>query len=316
MINFTHIKLPYFPFRIKYSESILSLGSCFSINMTDRLDNLKYNTLQNPAGITFNPASLSYTLKMLQYPNSLLESDSQCHLNLWSHPDFHGIYNHPDKTIHQKHIQESLLTARTHLQNTSKVLITLGTAYVFRSKSTGRIVNNCHKLPADQFEKQLMTIPEILTSLQEITTAIDALSNKDVQYIFSVSPVRHIKNGLIADRHSKSLLLVATHSFVQDQERTHYFPAYEILTDELRDYRYYGDDLIHPSKMAIAHIFEMFESALLSEDEASIRAEVQQLVTRKNHRALFPESVSHQRFLAKLEEDENNLKDRYPFLFN
>ena len=314
MLNFTHIKLPNFNFRINYSDKILSLGSCFSVNISDKLKVLKYDILQNPAGITFNPVSLCHILKMLQNPNSLLLNDSECHMELWSNPDFHGIYNHPDKTIHQKLIKESLNTASAHLRNTSVVLITLGTAHVFRSKETGHIVNNCHKLPADRFDKHLMTIPEITSALQEIASLIDALSTKEVHYIYTVSPVRHIKNGLVADRHSKSLLLVALHSFIQSQNRAHYFPAYEILIDQLRDYRYYADDLIHPSRPTIDHIFDLFQSALLSEEEATIRTEILQLAARENHRARFPESPAHLRFLEKLAEDQIRLMEKYPFL--
>ena len=314
MVNFTHVKTPNFPFRLKYSDLILSLGSCFAINMANRLNNLKYKTYQNPTGITFNPISLSYTLKMLQFPNSLHETDSQCHQEVWSHPDFHGFYNHPDKTIHQDRLKSSLQSAHSHLQTTSTVLITLGTAYVFRSKKTGRIVNNCHKLPADQFVKELLDKSEIEEALKSIIASIDSISNKNVQFILSVSPVRHIKNGLVEDRLSKSLLLVAAHSIIKNQERAHYFPAYEILTDELRDYRYYEDDLIHPSKKAVDAIFGMFETALLDDKEAHIRAEINNLTARKNHRALFPETEAHQRFLEKLAEDEKNLIERYPFL--
>lgn len=314
MINFTHIKTPVFPFRIKYSDTILSLGSCFSVNMAKKMGTLKYNIHQNPSGITFNAASLYSVVKMLQSPNTLHTIDSQQLRGIWSHPDFHSTYNHPNKVQHRQLIEDSLTAASQQAREVSVVLITLGTAYVYRSRATNRIVNNCHKRPSGEFEKELMTIPDIVTALQDIKTTLDALSSKQIHYVLSISPVRHIKNGLVEDRLSKSLLLVAAHQWVQAHSQAHYFPAYEMLTDELRDYRYYADDLIHPSTRAIDTIFNLFESTLLDPKEVDIRSDVQQLVSKENHRALFPESAAHQRFLAQVAEERRALGERYPFL--
>jgi len=314
MINFTYIKTPVFPFSIHYSDTILSLGSCFSVNMAKKMGMLRYKIHQNPSGITFNAASLCSVVKMLQSPDSLHTVDSQQIGDIWSHPDFHSTFNHPNLAQHRQLIEDSLATAREQTQELSVVLITLGTAYVYRSTTTDRIVNNCHKRPSIEFKKELMTIPEITAALQDIKTTLDALSNKKIQYILSVSPVRHIKNGLVEDRLSKSLLLVAVHQWVQDHSQAHYFPAYEMLTDQLRDYRYYGDDLIHPSPKAIDAVFDLLESTLLDPAEADIRSAVLQLVSKENHRALFPESAAHQRFLAQVSEERRQLRERYPFL--
>jgi len=310
----THIKQPDFPFKVTYSDTLLSLGSCFAVNMATKLDDLGYRVLRNPAGITFNPASLSRTIKMVKNPDSLHKTPSTQQAELWSHPDFHGSFNNPDRQSHLEMMEGSLKDAHEAISKVSVVLITMGTAHVYVSKESGNIVNNCHKKPADHFDKRLMTIQEIKESLYEIKKTVDELSIQEVNFVISVSPVRHVKNGLVSDRHSKSLLLVACHEFVQEQASVHYFPAYEILVDELRDYRYYADDLIHPSTVAVDHVFECFEQNLLDKKESEVRTKVSDLIQRQNHRPLFPETEAHQKFLKKLKSDKVLLLEKYPFL--
>lgn len=312
MIRTTHLSPISYPFSISYRDNIISLGSCFSVNIGNKLSDLGYTVHQNPAGITYNPVSLSRTLKMVSNPESLHDTAPNRHLGVWSHPDFHGSFSHPDKTSLILKATESLTTAQKAYAEATHVLITLGTAHVHSSRTTGSVVNNCHKLPADQFSKRLLDIEEILSSLTTLVTQMKSLSSASPQFLLSVSPVRHIRNGLQEDRLSKSLLMVATHKLAETRDDCHYFPAYELLTDVLRDYRYYAEDLVHPSPEAVDLVYDLFEKSLLNQDEAELRQRVSSIVQRQQHRPRFPDTEEHRRFLTKLEQDISQLQKTSP----
>ncbi len=314
MILRTTIKPPNYSFRIGYKSKILSLGSCFSEEIASKLGHLKYDVLQNPCGITFNPASILSTIKRVEVPDSLHSDQLIFSQSLYVHQDFHGSFNDIDPNNYLERAKSSLLAAQDHAEEVDVVFITLGTTFVYKRIDSGQIVNNCHKLPAAQFQKELLDLTTVSDLLKEIRERLVSLSSRNINFIWTVSPVRHTKNGIVDDRKSKSIALLAVHDLVEAHDDCHYFPSYELMTDDLRDYRFYKEDLIHPTKQAVQYIFETFERCLLKEDEKELRQKIQSLVRRQQHRPLFPESEEHKKLLESITRDQKALIDTYPYL--
>jgi len=303
-----------YSFKIAHKDAVLSLGSCFSEHISDKLTYLGYQVLKNPCGITFNPASLLTTIKRVKQPESLHENQLNFHNGLYSHSDFHGSFNSSDPKLFISAATDSLLRAKEALKETKFIFITLGTCWVYRSKKSDLIVNNCHKLPADQFSKELLQLDTVHQLLAEMRAELIAATNSNLNIIWTVSPVRHVKNGLIHDRKSKSIAILAVHNMVDNFEDCHYFPSYEVVTDDLRDYRFFNSDLIHPTEQGVDYIFNLFEEATLDAEEADVRKRVLSISNRKQHNALFPSSDEHQFFLKKIQEDIKRLIIDYPYL--
>lgn len=301
--------------KISYKSSILSLGSCFSVHISDRLEALKYSILQNPCGITFNPASLYTAIKRTISPDSLLSQELNFHNSLWSHPDFHSAFNHPDKDTYLDNVNRSLNAAKKHLESSNFIFITIGTCFVFRSLKSNNIVNNCHKQPSADFSRELLQVNEVADCLMKSRELLRAHSKRDsVQIILTVSPVRHIKNGLAQDKKSKATALLAIHQLVEQYEDCHYFPAYEIMMDDLRDYRYFKADLIHPSNTAIDYIFEQFDKTWLASADGELRKQITSINKRLAHRPLFPDTEQHQSFEQKLRADIEKIESAFAHL--
>ncbi len=311
----TIIAIPSKNPKITYKSGVLSLGSCFSVHISDKLSALKYAVIQNPCGITFNPASILHTIKRIISPESLLRSELQFNQGLWSHPDFHSSFSHPEQEHYLDNVSKSLNAAQKHLKSCKYVFITLGTCYVYRSVKTGKIVNNCHKLPSSEFSHELLSVANVQELLAESRNLLlDNHKEVGLQFIFTVSPVRHIKNGLAEDKRSKATALLAVQNLVDLHSDCHYFPSYEVMLDDLRDYRYYEADLIHPSPVAIAYIFALFEQTWLDDHDAGLRKELRSITKRLDHKALFPDTEQHQLFLKKLDADIKDITQRHPFL--
>ena len=307
-------EIPDYTPQIRYGEAVLSLGSCFSVEMASRLKRLKYKVIANPAGITFNPISIEHTLKMIKTDDSLPEESVFFNGSVYCNLHFHGCFNHVEKEEHIKKVESSLSKASQFIKNTRFVILTLGTAYVHEHKESGQIVNNCHKLPAGSFIKRRLGVTEIYESLSTSLALIEELSDHKVEALFAVSPVRHSKEGLHANQLSKASCLLAVDQLCVAKAHCHYFPSYEILVDELRDYRYYKEDMVHPSGQAADFIFEKFSSALLAEDEQDIRQQIEKINNAKAHKAFNPDSEQHKLFLEKLKEETEAFCLKYPYI--
>jgi hypothetical protein len=196
------------------------------------------------------------------------------------------------------------------------IFITLGTAYVYKDIDTGSIVNNCHKRPADLFNKRLLTIEEIENDLNEMQSLISKYAARDdIQFIITVSPVRHIKDGIVENQRSKSRLIEATHNMVDKYDNVSYFPAYELLLDDLRDYRFYNRDMVHPSEEAIDYIYSFFIDTYLHSDDKDLRHSISKLNLSLSHRPQFPDTEQHRIFQSKLINQMNALMKAYPFIY-
>lgn len=300
--------------KIKYTDKVLSLGSCFSEEIGQRLRQLYYDILVNPAGITFNPSSIHRTLMTMYEGNSLPREALVFNGKLWCHPDFHGSFNRMDPDQVLSAANDSIEKARNFVKHTHFVIITLGTAYVYIDRNSGNVVNNCHKIPAHNFSKRLLKQSEIVQCLDESMSALQEMSDHELQFILTLSPVRHIRDGLIENQQSKSLCLLALNETLENRRNAHYFPAYELLLDDLRDYRFYNKDMVHPSDQAVDYIFEKFESSALSPVEEELRRKLSGINKSMNHRAIYPDSEHYQQFRKNLKQKVDKLKNDFPFL--
>ncbi len=298
--------------RIKYSSKILSLGSCFSVHMSNRLRESKYQILQNPFGITFNPISMHSCIKSCISGNSLLEEKIFPVEDLWVHHDFHGSFSHPDRIIAINNMNKALHSAHHFIQDLDWVIITLGTDFVYSLDNI--VVNNCHKRPQTLFKRRLLTVEEIKTALFSIVESLQKFSSKKVEFVFTLSPVRHLKDGLVSNLKSKSSCLLAIHDLVDTVEEASYFPAYEILMDELRDYRFFENDMLHPSSVATDYIYQKFENHYLSDEDRALRSNVEKLMRSYKHKGLHPESSSFQSFQENLLKEMSAVQSQNSFL--
>lgn len=310
----TEFKVAENTWKLSYSDSILSIGSCFSVEISKRLKHLQYKVCNNPSGITFNPASIHTTVKRLCEAIPLPEEELIFNGHVYVHTDFHGSFSHIDKRCLVDNINNSMRSATQFAKQCDCLIITLGTAFVYRLKENGKIVNNCHKLPQDQFEKLLLDPDDIVSYLANSIDLLKNHSERKLRVILSLSPVRHVKDGFVENQQSKARCLLAIHDIVERYDNVCYFPSYELLLDDLRDYRYYGRDLLHPSEEAVDYIFEKFSNSFLNPNESDLRKELASIQTALQHRPLFPESKSYLDFKSKLESRIRDVQSRYPKL--
>ena len=296
---------------INYASNILLFGSCFVENIGNKLEYFKFQNLVNPFGILFHPKAIEALIADSVGKKKYSEKDIFFYNEQWHSFDAHSKLSNPSKEILLLELNSQLGLTNQKIHNASHVIITLGTAWVYRFMVSENIVANCHKVPQKQFSKELLSVEEITQSLQNIIFLIKKV-NPDVAIIFTVSPVRHLKDGFIENTQSKSHLITAIHSTLND--KIHYFPSYEIMMDELRDYRFYAEDMIHPNHLAIEYIWNRFKEVWISEDSNSIMDEVDVIQKGLQHKPFNPNSESHQKFLQNLEISKQQLKLKLPFI--
>lgn len=250
---------------IDLKQSLLMLGSCFTTNIGELLQQDGFDVSINPFGTLYNPlsieASLSNTVAQRRYDESSLIRDSQ---GIWHCLDFHSAFSSDDPSHIIDRINTAITRCNERIRTCDWVIITLGTSYVYRWKASGEVVANCHKLHPDLFQRTLMTPAEVEESVTRLIHNVRAV-NPDVKFIFTISPIRHKADGLHANQVSKAGLMLAIDNIVRSMDDVMYFPAYEIMMDDLRDYRFYDDDMVHPSRMAIRYIHDIFAEMYMSE---------------------------------------------------
>ncbi|MAD96452.1 MAG: GSCFA domain-containing protein [Flavobacteriaceae bacterium] len=298
---------------IDYQSKVFSIGSCFSVNIGNKLSYFKFDILQNPFGILFHPLAIeNFIGRSLSNRLYTLEDIQQLNGQFFSF-DAHSEMNQLDKFILLEQLNKAVKRGNHQLQKASHILITLGTAWVYRHKTTNQIVANCHKVPQKHFDKELLSIEAIQQSLTKITAAIHA-KNPKAELIFTVSPVRHIKNGVIENNRSKSNLISAVHNVVEHTKSLHYFPSYEIQMDELRDYRFYENDMIHPSNLAIEYIWAIFKSKWIDSKVFSTMTEIDSIQKGLAHKPFQENSEAHQKFKTKLSVKINRIQQQFPYI--
>ena len=295
---------------LNYDSSIFLLGSCFSRNIGDQLNYFKFKSAQNPFGILFHPMAIENLIQKSMEEYSYSEKDIDLKNEVFFSFDAHSNLNGLDKQSVISNLNEALAKTRNLIMEASHIFITLGTAWVYRHLNTDKIVANCHKVPQKEFQKELLSVREIKDSLLNIIQLIQSVS-PNCKIIFTVSPIRHVKNGLAENNRSKAHLIAAVHEVFGMQEQAFYFPSYEIQMDELRDYRFYDEDLIHPNKIAIQYIWERFQECWIDPSMKSILNEVDSIQKGLHHKTFNENSKAHQDFKLKLEQRIKDLQKRF-----
>ena len=297
---------------INYQSKILLLGSCFSENIGEKLDYFKFRTTQNPFGILFHPKAIENLLLNAINKKEYSKSDLVFQNERFHSFDAHSSLSSADENEVLNRLNSSISKANNSLKESSHIIITLGTSWIYRFIETDEVVANCHKIPQKKFLKEILSVDEITESLEAIISLIKSV-NKDATVIFTVSPVRHLKDGFAENMQSKSHLIAAIHQILNEQN-VFYFPSYEIMMDELRDYRFYAEDMIHPNQTAINYIWEKFVNAWISEESKETMKEIKTIQNGLNHRPFNPSSKEHQQFLQSLQVKIKALQKKYSFI--
>ncbi len=301
-------------YSIDYHSKVVSLGSCFAENMAEKFDYFKFQNSCNPFGIIFNPVSLEKIIKRGVEKIFFTEKEIFFHNDLWHSYEVHSELSHPDKDYFLGQLNALVEAFCLQISEASHLIITYGTSWVYRDIESNKIVANCHKVPQKQFVKELLSFAIIENSIQNSIELIQKI-NPDCKFIFTVSPVRHIKDGFVENTWSKSNLISAIHSVHNSQLITcNYFPSYEIMMDELRDYRFYAEDMLHPSAVAVDYIWQRFKETAISETAFVIMEEVESIQKSLAHKPFNSNSESHLKFQSKLREKITKLESQYPFM--
>ncbi len=293
---------------VDYSSTIVLMGSCFAEHIGAKLEYYQFPTLANPLGIFFHPEAIATFLERMVQHKAYTNADVFEQQERWHCFEAHSRLSQNSREGLLNELNRQLEHSRTWLGTASHIFLTLGTAWGYRIKTTGQWVANCHKLPQKHFSKELLTVGETEDCLQRIVEGVRQL-NPGAQLVFSVSPVRHLKDGFIENQRSKAHLISALHKRVAEGEAL-YFPAYELLMDELRDYRFYADDMVHPNTLAVDYIWERFCRAWISEAVSEVMQEVGEIRKGLAHRPFNPESSAHRTFLILILKDSSGLRKR------
>lgn len=306
----TEIKLQPEKNSIDYASQLVLMGSCFSESMEGKFDFFKFDQFTNPFGIIFQPKAIEIALKDCIDRKVYLEKDLLQHGDIWLSLMHHSKFNQKDPDLALEEINKNIAKGHQALKKATHLIITLGTSWAYRWIENGSFVANCHKIPQSKFDKVLLSSEEISESLENMVSKMKAF-NQEVQIIFTVSPVRHLKDGFTENNLSKALLLKAVHELIE-KEQVHYFPSYEIMMDDLRDYRFYKRDLVHPNEIAVDYIWEHFKNTWISMEAKETMKEVEEIQRSLMHRAFDPESKEHQAFLDKLQKRIESLTLKHP----
>ncbi len=298
---------------IVHQHKILLVGSCFTEHIGNTLKDLKFNVLQNPNGILFETESVARSLVSYIQRKQYKAEDLFLYNELWQSWDHHSRFSNPSCDAALAAINESQITAHSFLSEADWLIITLGSSFVYKLNETGRFVANCHKAPGHWFTKHLLPIDEQIALLDNTIHQLFHF-NPRLKIIFTISPVRHLRDGVVENNRSKARLLETVHHLVNKFDRLFYFPAYELVIDVLRDYRFYDIDLAHPNYAATQFVMEKFSEYAFNDATKTLIKEVRQIVAAKNHKAFHPQSQQHQQFLKQHLEKAIRLLEEHPYL--
>lgn len=313
-MNFrTEIKIEESSVKIEHDNKILTIGSCFAENIAELFKFYIFDVFENPFGVLYNPVSIYNAFNIVSEGIRFTIDDL-----IYDQDEWHSFYHHSDFSNHEadeclKSINTRSAEVKDFLTDCNWVIISLGTSNIYKYKETKITVSNCHRIPADRFERMFLPVEE---SVKYLTNTVNKLKkiNPEIRIIFTVSPVRHIKDGFVENQLSKSALIVAVHRLVRQNSDCYYFPAYEILMDDLRDYRFYDKDLLHPNKLAVEYIWEKFSECYFSKNCKETVKDIETFVKGRNHRLRDAESPQTKKFLADLQRMKENLLEKYPYL--
>ena len=293
---------------IDYNSVILLLGSCFSDTIGKKFNYYKFKSISNPFGVIFNVISMEKLLTRALDSNFFVKSDFIYHNEQWHNLDLHSDFSNLDLDIAVAESNLALELVKKQILQASHGILTLGTAWVYTYKKTNEFVANCHKIPQEKFTKKLLSVSEIKAAINRIISKVQQY-NKNINFIFTLSPVRHVKDGFVENSRSKAHLLTAIHQVISTN--VFYFPAYEIMLDDLRDYRFYKADMLHPNAIAVDYIWNIFKQTWLNESVYPILKKVASIQKGMQHKPFNPTSEKHKIFMEKLKQDKKNLLDEF-----
>ena len=308
MILQTEIKIQPIDQPIAYGDGLVFLGSCFADEVGGICRGLGLDALVNPFGVLYNPASVTQSVERLHRGTPFSHEEvievGEGQYCTFSHNT--AFWNVSESALLEQ-VNQSLAEAHAHFEKSKWVILSLGTSWAFRDKETQTVVSNCHKLPAARFERVFLSVEQSVQYLSEIVQ-----QHPEKRFIFTVSPLRHLKDGLHENQLSKAALLLAVDEVRKTFNNAYYFPAYEILLDELRDYRFFKEDMVHPTDQAVRYIWERFTDFAIDPKEKPAMKAAAELKQMLQHRPLFPESEAYKRFEQLKEKKINELKRDFP----
>ena len=312
----TQVPLKMADNQIGYQSNLFLLGSCFVEHIGAKLQYHKFRTNQNPFGILFHPIAienlLSRAIEERRYTqNEVFELDER-----WHSFDAHSDLSDVSKEKLVGKLNQGLENTKQHISAATHIVITLGTAWVYNHVDSGQFVANCHKVPQKQFQKELLSVKKVIKSLRRVLELIRRVNEK-AEITFTVSPVRHLKDGFVENQQSKAHLISAIGKLLASKEvseKEHYFPSYEIMMDELRDYRFYKSDMVHPNEIAVGYIWEKFIESWISKEAFPIMEKVQEIQRGLGHISFNPNSSEHQKFLTSLSTKIQTLQLGFPHI--
>jgi len=297
---------------IRHFDKLLLIGSCFTENIGTKLRQHKFSVLENPNGILFNPISIAKSVHSYISNLPTLEEELFYQNECWNSWDHHSRFSHPDKRICLNGINDSTLAASNFILTADWIFITVGSAFVYELDNQ-QVVANCHKVPTDKFRKRLLTVVEVVESFEMMLDEILKV-NPSAKVIFTVSPVRHLREGFVENNRSKAVLIQSVHHLTDTRENVFYFPAYELVMDDLRDYRFYAEDMVHPNYAATNYVWEKFVPACIEEDTQMLMKEINIINAARSHKPFHPTSELHKKFLDTHFKKLLELSKAYPYI--
>ncbi|MBT3383098.1 MAG: GSCFA domain-containing protein [Prolixibacteraceae bacterium] len=311
----TIVETPLFKWKTGYQKKNLFMGSCFTENIGGRLADLKYKVDINPFGILYNPASIANGLRFLLNKKIFTAADLIKKDGLWHSFYHHGKYSSADENKTLNTINSRIASSLSFFKNADFLFLTFGTAWIYQFSKTGQTVSNCHKIEANKFIRKRLSVSEIVNEYRKLLSEIWKI-NPDIKVIFTVSPIRHWKDGAVENQRSKATLLLAINELLQifGEEKCAYFQAYEIVMDELRDYRFYAEDMIHLSDVALNHIWDIFEHSFIETESRNIAAQVKKILKAMNHIPFNKVTNAYLNFLNQYLKRITQLNEKHPAL--
>jgi hypothetical protein len=297
--------------KIKHTDTILLVGSCFTENMATKLAHHKFTVEENPNGILFNPVSIAKAIEGYIDNKQFSENDLFAANDLWNSWEHHTRFSAVNKQDCLAGINKSQQQAHEFLKHADWVFITLGSAFVY--KHSGNVVANCHKIPTDKFEKKLLSVDEVVATLDTLMHRIKNFNAK-AKIIFTISPVRHLRDGFVENNRSKATLIQAVHHMVDKFEGLFYFPAYELIIDDLRDYRFFAEDLAHPNYAATNYVWEKLKPCCIDEASLQIMEKINEINAAMAHKPFNETSAAHLAFKQKYLQKTKQLQQQLPYV--
>jgi hypothetical protein len=299
--------------KISYDQKIVLAGSCFAENIGVKMLRYKFDININPHGILYNPDSLAKAF--YRYINNDLMQENELFFanDCWNSWEHHSRFSDPDKQKCLAEINNNITKAHQFLKETEWLFITFGSAYSYSLNSSDKTVGNCHKIPQKEFAKSLLSVESILKEYSSVIKELQNLNPK-IKIVFTVSPVRYIRDGIVENNLSKSILINAVHEIIKQNSNTFYFPAYELVIDDLRDYRFYKQDLVHPNEQAIDYVFEKMKNVFFSDETNILFDKIKDVIAAKEHRPFNESTEEHAKFRSTYLKRCESLQKEFPFL--